>query len=78
MRGNDIKLKCRIIRDFRGFYIGEVLLEDSDECYDALRHLSCGLEMGWNRVTERCITRLGCKLAIKIWKKNHYIEYFDM
>lgn len=73
----DTKVKCRLIQTHSGLYVGE-LYYSSDE-KDLIENFKCNaLTNGWNEITESCFTKLGCKLAIRHWKKRHYIEHIEI
>lgn len=64
-------MKARIIKDSGGCYIGEV--------YGAWSNWLLGTEWtGWERVTSRCMTKLGAKLELERWKQKNFPKEFEI
>lgn len=71
-------IEVRVIPE-KGYYSGylynnQLELKETDEYI----LLNVELESGWNRVTDTCFTRKGCKRSVLSWIKCHTIEEYKI
>lgn len=78
IRVKDLKLIVRIQQDSSGFYYAQVYRPEILDSKELLYYMNCNLEIGWNTVAKECLTKWGCKHAVKVWKKKHFIEIIEM
>lgn len=64
-------MKVRIIKDCSDFYVGEVY----GVWYNRLLETKW---TGWERVTNRCMTKLGARIELERWKDKNCPEEFDI
>ena len=74
----DLKLLVRIQQDKYGCYFAQVYRPEILDDKELLYYMNCNLEIGWNTVAKECLTKWGCKHAVKVWKKKHFIEIIEM
>lgn len=74
----DLKLIVRIQQDSEGYYFAQVYRPEILDDKELLYHLNCDLAIGWNTVAKGCLTKWGCKHAVKTWKEKHFIEILEM
>ena len=78
VRLKDLKITVRIQRTEAGLYYGQVYVPAIVDDKNFLYYMNCNLEPGWNIITDTSLTKWGCKMNIKSWKKQHFIEVYKM
>ena len=76
------KVEVRLEQDAGGYYTGYIMkdevLIDKDNDKKSTILLNKVLDDGWNKVTGKCVTKAGCKYAVKNWLKEHTIIELEM
>lgn len=75
---NDFKIQVRIQRNRNGYYYGQVFKPEIVDEKCLLYYMNCELKDGWNDITSMCYTKWGCKVELKRWKKQHFIDAFEI
>lgn len=64
-------MRARIVPVTGGCYVGEV--------YGTWANWLLETKWtGWNKVTSRCMTKLGARLELETWKRKNYPEEFEL
>lgn len=72
-----LKITVRIQQDNCGYYYAQVYRPEIDD-KELSQYINCNLNNGWNTIVNGCITKFGCKNAVKAWKKKHFIEILEI
>lgn len=74
----DLKITVRIQKNRDGFYYGQVYMPEIIDDKNLLYYMNCSFAPGWHTITDTCFTKWGCRMDIKSWKKQHFIEVYEM